>query len=211
MAKVLLITRPDYDRATHYLYHWSIKGIEAAEEHDFKVVQLEKEAANRKEFDGRNSKLNPVLIIFNGHGNSTCITGQHDDILVELNKNDHQFGEKIIYAISCSAAKVLGRSMVQKKAISFIGYEEDFILHTHKDMETRPLDDPVAKFFLEHSQIFITALVKGNTIGQAYEKARENLRGMVTTAFYSDPTMAADLYSNYINFIPIGDVDHRFS
>ena len=117
----------------------------------------------------------------------------------------------MVYAISCSAARELGRSMCRKKAVSFIGYEEDFILHTHRNMEMHPLEDPIARFFLEHSQIFITALVKGNTIGDAYQRARENLREKVTMAFYADPTMAADLYSNYINFVPIGDVDYKLS
>jgi hypothetical protein len=206
MTKTILVTRPSFDRVTNYLYHWVKSPLETAERHSFRVVSLDGEDANKKEFEGRNVSLGPVFILFNGHGDYQTITGQNYEVLVQLNKNDDQFSGKVVYAISCGSAKELGRSMVAKKAVSFIGYEDDFILHTDRNMETRPLEDEFARYFLEHAQVFISSLAKGNTIGQAYEKAKQNLQEKLTDAMYADPTMAADLYWDYLNFVALGDV-----
>ncbi|VVB76778.1 Uncharacterised protein [uncultured archaeon] len=209
MPGTILVTRPSFDRPTHYLFHWSRQSLESAKGHAFTVVTLDKEKANKKEFEGRNAKLCPVLVFFNGHGSNTTITGHNYDVLVEIGKNDSQFSGKVVYAISCGSARELGRSIVSKKAVSFVGYEDDFILHTDRNMETRPLDDELAKYFLEHSRVFVSSLMKGNTIGQAYEKARRNLQERLTDAIHNDPTLAADLYWDYLNFVALGDLDNR--
>lgn len=76
MKKTLLITRPFYENPTNYLYHWSKPLIDLASRKNFTVIDLEKEKVNRKELEGRLEKVNPELVVFNGHGSETVIFGQ---------------------------------------------------------------------------------------------------------------------------------------
>ena len=66
MIKSLLITRPNYEITTRYLYVWNKKVIEEAERKGVNVLDLEKEKVVKKEFVGRMRKVNPALVFLNG-------------------------------------------------------------------------------------------------------------------------------------------------
>ena len=64
------------------------------------------------------------MIIFNGHGSDTAIAGHKDSVIVESGVNDFLLKERITYARSCHAGKILGREcMKNNKEGCFIGYE----------------------------------------------------------------------------------------
>ena len=185
MNKILLVTRPQHDETTNYLYYWSGQVIEEAKKRNFEVLDLKGTKANAKDFAGRLKKVNPGLLFFNGHGNSDSIAGHDDEILVSLDKNEKLLKDKIIYALSCSSAKNLGRSAIKNGAKSFIGYKEDFVFMSEDNKSTRPTEDKTAKLFFEPSNLVVTALIKGNSTLEAYnrsqEKFKQNLRKLLTS------------------------------
>lgn len=84
----MLITRPNHDMTTNYLYYWSQKLIDFATRRSIWVVDLAKKRANAKEFASVVKKVRPPLIVINGHGNSSMVTGYDDEPLVIAGKND---------------------------------------------------------------------------------------------------------------------------
>ncbi len=118
--------------------------------------------------------------------------------------------KKIIYARSCEAGARLGSLSIEKGATTFIGYNRDFWLIRSKDRSTRPLTDPIAKLFLEPSNLVPITLIKGNNTQEAYRKSQENMRRnfnyMISSkASREERDAAFFLYSNYTCQIILGD------
>ena len=171
-SKVLLLTRPFYENPTNYLYHWAMPIIKLARSRQLEVIDLSKEKANRVELEGRLKKVNPKLVMFNGHGTSKAILGQDGQVLVEKDKSEPLLAGKIVYARACQTAKTLGKSCVKHKTDAFIGYKEDFIFIFDEAKTTQPLKDKTAAFFFEPSNLVVNSLIKGNSAQQAHNKSR---------------------------------------
>jgi len=97
-----LITRPDYDSATRYLSCWSEEIVEVAKSKGIKVVELKGAKVTKKELASRMEKLNPSLVMLNGHGNEDTITGHDDEVLIKSGENEDILHSRITYAVSCS-------------------------------------------------------------------------------------------------------------
>ena len=67
MSKALLITRPNYDSATNYLYHWSKKVITEAVKKQIPVYDLNGEKANKSNFQSFLRSKRPRFLFLNGH------------------------------------------------------------------------------------------------------------------------------------------------
>lgn len=185
MNQLLLLTRPNYDPATNYLFHWSVPVIELAKQKGLKTIDLAGKKANRFDFTGRVEKLAPSFIFLNGHGGQAMVMGQDDEILVSAGDNEVLLKGKIVFARSCSSAKELGPRSVSVGARTFIGYEEPFVFVTDLQTSTRPRSDETAKLFLEPSNQVVTTLIKGHTCGEAHERAKQgfgrNIRKLLTS------------------------------
>ncbi|VVA44261.1 conserved hypothetical protein [Candidatus Roizmanbacteria bacterium] len=168
----MLITRPNHDITTNYLYYWSIVLIEYAKEIGQSVVDLKGKRANEKEFVSVIKKVKPNFVVLNGHGNEETVTGYDNKPLVNLDNADI-LKEKIIYARSCQSAKKLGVKSVEAGCKSYIGYNEDFVFVTDEHRLTRPLDDKTAQLFLEPSNKVVTYLLKGHSSSTANQKSKE--------------------------------------
>ena len=120
MNKILLITRPNHDPGTNYLFYWSDKVISIAQKKLIGVLDLAKDKATKKNFDSYIKKHEPKLIFLNGHGNQDSVTGFHDEPLISINNDEHLLNGKIIYARSCDAASELGTSAIQKGTLVFL-------------------------------------------------------------------------------------------
>ena len=94
-----------------------------------------------------------------------------NEILVSSGVNEDVLKGKIVYAISCKSANILGKTSVEKGALNYTGYDDDFIFFYEPKNMTKPLTDETAKLFLEHSQLFIESLLKGNSLKASKEKA----------------------------------------
>ncbi|MBI2498898.1 hypothetical protein HYV88_01505 [Candidatus Woesearchaeota archaeon] len=207
----LLLTRPDHDDTTHYLYHWSIEFIELAQKKNIRVFDLKGEKATRKQVEGHLSKKEPNLVIFNGHGDVNIIAGYKDEPLIILGENDSYLNSKIVYSRSCKSAKGLGRN---SNAKAYIGYKEDFIFFYEPDKLSRPLIDKTAQLFLEPTNKFVTSLIKGNSIAESQDKSSQEYQNniqrlLVNDINKEDTHMAKYLWWNWKSQTITGDTDAR--
>lgn len=167
MNKTLLITRPNHDPGTNYLFYWSAVVIDIAKEKGINVLDLEKKKAIKKNFDSYIKRNDPKLIFLNGHGDQENVTGFDDEPLITKNKDENLLIKRIIYARSCDAATQLGDSVVKNGALAFIGYKKSFRLGYAPTSITRPLQDKVAELFLIPSNLIPISILKGNSVEHA--------------------------------------------
>lgn len=71
MNRAFLVTRPNHDLTTNYLFYWSLLVIKKAKEKGFQVLDLKGRKANKKNFDSYIKRHKPVLVFFNGQGRKT--------------------------------------------------------------------------------------------------------------------------------------------
>lgn len=172
----MLITRPNHDDITRYLYFWSEIIIHQAKKLKKVVIDLAGKKANYQEFIKVLKKNNPLFIIINGHGNKKVVTGFNNEILAQSGLNESVFDRKIVFARSCQSAAILGKSCVKKGTKTYIGYNEDFVFFVEEDKKNNPLEDKTAKIFLEPSNFIAIALLNGENTGQANDKSKEMYR-----------------------------------
>lgn len=212
MNKIFLITRPNHDIVTNYLYHWSEKILTLAENKKLRVIDLRAEKANKNGYCGRVNKLAPLLICLNGHGNETSIAGQNNEIITE--KSFPQYKGSIIFARSCLAAKQLGKDIVNDKLTTFIGYKEPFIFLQQKLYTASPLKDKIAGLFMRASNLAVIALIKGNPACVAHARAKEEhlktINSLLTSEASDMETAAVRyLYWNYKNQVCLGNSNNK--
>jgi len=208
---VFLLTRPEHDTPTYYLSSWCKEAISLAESKNIKVLDLNKEKANKKEFESKIKTFCPNLIVLNGHGSDDMVTGHKNEPLVIVNKNDILLKNKIVYAISCRSAKNLGMEAVQKGALSYTGYDDDFIFVYDSNKISQPLADNTAKLFLEPSLLFVKSLLKSNSVEESLNRAKEEMKNNLKKAFSEDPSNSRYLWWNLKHMVSHGDSSSRFS
>lgn len=210
MNDTILITRPRHDETTNYLYYWAELVIREAEKRNFRIIDLKEERANLSDFSGRMKKVKPELVFFNGHGSPDVITGHNNEVLVDVNKNEIILKNKIVYALSCSSAKNLGKSSIATGAKSFIGYNEDFVFMHEKDYATRPIEDKTAGLFLEPSNLVMTSLIKGNSAQESSSRSKKQFRRNIRKLLASespqeDMSPVQWLYWDMLGQVCLGD------
>ncbi len=169
----ILITRPNHDYTTSYLFKWSETLIEFAGKKGFSCSDFKNQKANRNDVEKFLMKQTPSFIIFNGHGSDDAVCGYKDEILIKSGENENLLKEKIIYAVSCNSAKVLGKNAVKSGAKCFIGYDDLFVFIFDKNCSAgRELEDMSAKPFLESSNQVPLSVLGGKSCGEAYEKSQ---------------------------------------
>ena len=210
MAKTYLVTRPEHDDTTHYLSKWCEETITLARNKGLKVLDLHREKAVRKEFEERIDKLSPNLIVLNGHGDADKVTGNNKEPILVAGDNEGLLRDKIVYAISCSSAKLLGPKSIEKGTINYSGYDDDFIFFYDPDNMTKPLSDETAKLFLEHSNLFIESMIKGNTIRESKQRAENKLRENIvhlSSSSSTDSNLIRFLWWDLVHFVSHGNQD----
>jgi hypothetical protein len=214
MSKTIIITRPEHDPGTKYLSKWSQKIIDLAEKKGFNVIDLKEKKASKKDLTGRLKKLNPSLVILNGHGNSTSITGHDNEILIKAKENENLLKNKITYAISCDAAKKLGVACVDNKT-AFIGYKGKFIFMIDQSYLTKPLSDKRAGKYLNASNQVPLSLIKGKTAEESSEKSKDYFKKAIKSLLTNgrnDPDAIEDaknLWWNMTHQVCLGNQDAR--
>lgn len=204
MPKSLLITRPNDDPLLNALFHWCKPIILEAQRKQFNIFDLKAKYAVKTKFESYVSRNNPNLIFFNGHGSKDSIQGYNNEVLVDSTNCLQLLKGAIVYVRSCRAGASLG--IISTKpggAIAFIGYSTRFWLILSKSRSTLPMLDPVAKFFLETSNLVPLSLIKGNNVEEAHKKSRSAmLRSylfMNSSKATSEQRQAAGfLYLNYL-------------
>jgi len=205
--KNALITRPDHEPITKYLYFWSEEILALAKHKGVSIYDLRGKKANRKTFESFIFKHSPALVLLNGHGNAEIITGYNNESIVD---ESSVIKDSIVYGRSCDAGQILGNQLVDNGTKAFIGYKRKFILGYTPEKMMKPLDDPIAQLFLEPSNLIATSLIKGNTTLEAHRKSCEamnkNFRRMLSSiASFEEQHAAPWLWSNLNSQVLIGD------
>lgn len=213
MAKVL-ITRPNHDEATNYLYFWTSLVIKTITKKNITVYDLSSKKATQKNFVGY-LKHNPDFVFFNGHGATNLITGYKNEVLVDTNNVFLLSKTKIIYARACQAGKILGQCLINAGTKTFIGYTNNFVFLRIKRFITHPLDDFLAKLFLEPSNLIATTIIKGHSANEANNRSinamRKNLRFTLSSEAKPEEQAAASyLWSNINCQVLHGNPETKF-
>ncbi len=198
MPEEVLATRPEHDDTTFYLSKWCEKTLKHAQERGITIIDLVKENANKNKFDGIISKKNPKLIILNGHGNENSVTGHKDEILIETDSNESILKSKIFYAVSCRSARKLGPKAIEKGALAYIGYDDDFIFVIDKNKTATPLKDDYAKLFLEPSNEVALSLIKGNCTKESYLKSQNMFKKNIQKLLTSESPPGSENWVRYL-------------
>ncbi len=214
MKKCFLLTRPDHDLITKYLFYWSRLVIKEAKNVGFKVLDIRGKKATRKNFLTYLKKYQPQLILFNGHGADDLVTGYENEILVEAGKNEEVLSGTIVYSRSCESAKALGPAAVKKGTTAFLGYKKDYFLCYSQLSVRQPLKDKVASLFLGPSNLIPTCLLKGKLVKESFaesqRKMKRNLLFMISDkSSLAQKDAAPYLFANIKNQVALGDKQAR--
>jgi len=199
----VLITRPRYEKTTHYLFHWSFSLIEEANKKG-KLYQLDKEKANKKLLESYLRKQKPDVVILNGHGDEYCVVGQNDEELISAGKNSNLLKNSLVYIRACSAGKILGKEIIKNGAKAFIGYTEPFVFYCKEDFLHMPLKDDYAQPFFETSNQVGISLIKGKTAKESNEDSNKLYNKVISSLLTSKSAnsfLIPDLLGNMQNQI----------
>lgn len=94
MNSALLLTRPNHDIGTNYLYYWSEVAVNLT--YGFKILDLKGSKANRVNFASYIKNHQPSIVFFNGHGSENSIYGYNDEVIIESNNNEYLLNGSII-------------------------------------------------------------------------------------------------------------------
>lgn len=207
MSGSMLVTRPRHDLITDYLYHWSRELLEMAKSKGMSVFDLEVDKATRQNFESYVRKQKPSLILVNGHGDSRTITGDANKPIIDMKS---KIKTSVMYARSCDAAEALGHTLVSGSTKSFIGYRRKFTLSYTRAYSAKPLKDPLARLFLEPSNLVASTIIKGHPAKEAHNRSQEamrkNFRKMMSSQATAEERYAARfLWANINSQVLLGD------
>lgn len=174
---LIVRTMSEEDIPTKYIFYWAELIKKEAKLLGLNVVDLKNEDFNEKRIKRLIEEYNPFLIFLNGHGTEYSIKGYDGktDIIIAC-KNDHLFKDRIVYALSCGTAKILGKSAYNKGCQCYIGYTRDVIFPTQELEDV--LSDSVSKPFMRISNEIVLTLIKGGSPEEAiqgFHKLTDNL------------------------------------
>lgn len=206
----VLITQPDFDRTTRYISAWSEEVEKFSIKRGNKTITLKGRRSSKPEFESIIRKIQPKLIMLNGHGNDNEIAGQDNEVILDFHSNEDIVRDKIIYALSCSSAKVLGYKCIKNGTRVFIGYTKDYIfLHSHLKV-SKPREDKRAGLFFKPSNLIPISLIKGNSAEESYQGSRNLLRKNIldllnSEVYNEDRACLPYLLWNYQNLTILGN------
>ena len=91
----LIVTRPEHDIATRFISRWNELYFDMAREKNVEIYDLKGNKATKKELIGRLKKLNPELVILNGHGGDDCVEGHENEVLIRSGENENVLKSRI--------------------------------------------------------------------------------------------------------------------
>lgn len=209
-SEKFLISRPNHDIITRYLFAWSKDMIKKAEKENLEVLNLDGDKAKKENFESYIDSVNPKLLVLNGHGDEKTVLGQDDNPLLIQGGNNDLTTDKLLYVRSCRSASQLGKDCTDnQKAKAFIGYEDDFVLIRNSRKTAHPKRDNAAEPIMEASNQVGKTLVEGKTAKEAYknsqEKHMEKMREILAGYSLEKMDIFNALAANRENQILLGD------
>ena len=188
MAKTILITRPNHEVTTNYLFYWSQTIINFCVNRGSNLIDLDGKRANKTELEHVVSKTRPKLLILNGHGNEKTVTGHDNQPIVIAGKNDSLLSSAIAFVRACRCALELGPKSIKSGAKAVIGYSDDFVFPVDDRHISNPLTDVDAGTFLEASNQVAISLLKGHTVLESNERSKGYYKKAISKFSNSDAT-----------------------
>ncbi|MCH8945361.1 MAG: hypothetical protein IIA85_00365 [Nanoarchaeota archaeon] len=215
MKRGLIITLPKSDIVTEYLSVFSKQIIDVCKEKSVKFKPLEKNHANKKEFEKLLKSIDYKLIILNGHGSPNVIQGHKNKELIKVGDNEEILSERITYARSCWAVLGVGNeSMKHNKEGCFIGYDIPFMFLIDINHSANPIKDQTAKIFFETSNLVPIGLIKNHSAIESHENSKKSMLKAINKALKKkdkdSQAIAEVLWNNYLGQKIVGNVDARF-
>lgn len=177
----ILASCPEIDNITRYLRVWT-KDLVKRQKSKHNFLLLEKEQVTRDRFCGTLRKISPELVLINGHGNYDRIGGHNNEILLDRSNAELLEG-KMVHALSCRSAKILGKIAVELGARGYVGYVENWTLMMRRGMLSNPLQDTTAELFMRPAFKVQEALLSGKKASEAAEIGREEYKKSIIKAF----------------------------
>lgn len=204
----ILVTRPNHDLPTIYLYRWSEALIHLAKRKLFTVLDLNGDKADRVTFEKYLRVNRPIFVFLNGHGTADDVRGIGDEIIIDKDTKGKDIQGVVIYARSCDAGVNLGSILCTLGAKTFVGYDRPFSVITSNSCNSRPLEDSMAKLFLDPSNLLVSTMLKGNTVSEANERSKTEMKRNISHLITrGDTSSATYLYNNLLGQVLFGDQD----
>lgn len=210
----VLFSRPKHDTPMEYLYYYSGLLIKEGELiRNIKIINKEKQNSTRRIINEVLRKINPRLIMFNGHGTKSSICGHNNEPIIDK-ENISLLNGSIIYALACCAGAELGETAKDIGADCFIGYKYEYAIAKDPEYEASPRKDKIAKFFLEPSNLLFSSIMNGQTVDSAVKKAKRKMKldlGYLNTTkdMPYAKHYAAFLFGNYSGLVICGNKDAK--
>lgn len=163
----ILVTSPETDDITRYLRAWTKQSLEKAH-HQHQVFHLDREKVTRKHFCGILRKKSINVVCLNGHGADDRILGHRQETLLDT-QNIELLSGTTAHVLACNTAKTLGPSAMAVGTRGYIGYDERFIMLSRPTKISQPLQDDVARLFLDAAFTAPKALLDGKSCQEAVE------------------------------------------
>lgn len=171
MSLTIFIGRCECDSHLKFPFNWANLVVEEAEKLELDIIDLQKENYTEEKTSGHIKSSNPFFIFLNGHGEVWCSRGYKREPVLVANKNDFLLKNKIAYILSCNTAQYLGQVAYEKGCKAYIGYENIFSF-TYMD-KNDPLNDRIAKIFMEASNQIPLTILNGGTPEEAYKNSQK--------------------------------------
>ena len=210
MNKTVLITRPRYDQTTAYLCGWCEPVIVIARQKQYRVLNLVGGKATQAKFESYLKNQKPGFFFLNGHGSSTVVLGDNHKPMLIQGLNDDICADAIAYIRSCDVGKSLAISLVKKGARACIAYKRKFGFVGMRAYMKKILDDPLAKMYLEPSNLIAIAILKGHSVREAHWRGIEAMQRSFNKLISSERGMTninilVTLSSNIQGQVLLGD------
>ena len=167
MNPTIFIGRCDDDPMVTFPFHWAEQIKEEAEKLEWDIIDLQKENYTEEKAMRCIEEHAPFFVFFNGHGEGWCTTGHKRRPVLIANKNDFLLKNKIAYY----TAQYLGQIAYDNGCKAYIGYEDTFaFVYLNEDA---PLNDDIAKSYMEASNEVPLTILNGGTPKEAYEKSQK--------------------------------------
>lgn len=111
----------------------------------------------------------PDYLVGVGHGEEDVLMGFSREAVIERgNYQPAEVAGRIVHLLACHTARRLGRDLVKKGAVAFIGYDR-FVM----------LQEQILDEFMECDTAIDLALLSGATVRQAYRRAIQLFDGHI--------------------------------
>ena len=208
----MLVTRSRHDIGNEYLYAYSEHIIQLANQRGWKIEKVENKDNVKNTLHSRLNKNRPDFVFFNGHGSDQTIFGYgNQPIIGEADAS--LLKQTIVFARSCAALNILGKTAIERGCKAFIGYGDNFIIPRTHEYHLQPLNDPVVKPVLEISNAVPEHLIKGASAEESVHMTKEKAQKLLLKMLQSqEPYHAATfkaIYHNHISLNFCGDAEAK--